>query len=145
MTAPSLPTTAPACNPMDPNHAPWRRAVGSAHQNASVNQNPGSDSQRRVGGGELRLVDRLSLTACFQTNSGGQYALNTHLTGLPRKAPVSSCGCKSLLPNDLPKSGRQDLNLRPLDPQSGPRHHNATVSHGHNSNCDQAIKSQFVR
>ena len=58
MTAPSLPTTAPACNPMDPNHAPWRRAVGSAHQNASVNQNPGSDSQRRVGGGELRLVDR---------------------------------------------------------------------------------------
>ena len=43
------------------------------------------------------------------------------------------------------KSGRQDLNLRPLDPQSGPRHHNATVSHGHNSNYDQAIKSQFVR
>ena len=42
------------------------------------------------------------------------------------------------------KSGRQDLNLRPLDPQSGPRHHNATVSHGHNLNCDQAIKSQFV-
>ncbi len=45
----------------------------------------------------------------------------------------------------LPKSGRQDLNLRPLDPQSGPRHHNATVSHGHNSTCDQATKSQFVR
>ena len=43
------------------------------------------------------------------------------------------------------ESGRQDLNLRPLDPQSGPRHHNATVSHGHNSHCDQAIKSQFVR
>jgi hypothetical protein len=45
----------------------------------------------------------------------------------------------------FPKSGRQDLNLRPLDPQSGPRHHNATVSHGHNLNCDQATKSQFVR